>query len=95
MASAAFMWDAKTSGEHQAEHAEVADERPEGMAERGRLVLLQNEVAGPGEPVTDGKEQQGVPRMSENQRAQNHDATPSVVPMACKIRLRGSLCCCR
>jgi hypothetical protein len=57
------------SGKHQAEHAEVTDERPERMAERGWLVLLQNKMPSPREPVADGKEQQCVPRVPEKQRA--------------------------
>src|SRR5665811_1893214 len=60
------------SGKHQSQHAEITDERPERVAERGRLVLLQNKVSGPGKPVSNGKEQQGVPRMAQYQRTQ-HD----------------------
>src|ERR1039457_3806838 len=59
-------------GEHQTDHAEVADERPERTAERGWLVLLHQEVSGPREPISDAKEQQLIPWMPKNQRG-HHD----------------------
>src|SRR6516164_9875530 len=39
---------------HQADHPKVADERPERMPKRRRLVLLQHEMSRPSEPVPDG-----------------------------------------
>src|SRR5271169_83542 len=43
------------------------------MAECGWFVLFQQEVTGPGKPVTNRKEQQSVPRMPQNQRTQYHE----------------------
>ena len=37
----------KSAGEHEPQHAEVADEGPEGMAEGGGLVAFDQEVARP------------------------------------------------
>src|SRR5271167_216218 len=61
---------AEPSRDHQSQHAEVADERPEGMAEGGRRVFLQQEVAGPGETVTQRNPEQRIPRMM---RRESHD----------------------
>src|SRR5215472_8498264 len=56
------------SGEHQAQHPEIADERPERMSEGGRLVALDQEMPGPGKPISQYRPQQGIPGMAQRER---------------------------
>src|SRR5271157_167131 len=61
--------------DHQSQHPEIADKRPEGMAEGCGRVLLQQEMAGPGEAVAQGNPEQRVPGMMRRAGHDCHDET--------------------
>ena len=60
------------SAQHQAQHAEIADERPPGMSEGSRLISLDQEMPGPGEAVADGNPEQGPDVVSRGNCADEH-----------------------
>src|SRR5437016_3551552 len=64
------------------EHAEVADQRPERVGESGRAVLLDGEVAHPGEQISrdeSGEEPPVVPRKQEASYAGEGESRADVV----------------
>ena len=66
-------------------HPEVAAERPEGVIERGRPVLLEHEVTDPGRAVSDhGREEQrrGVERDSGREGSAQNRRRPEVMERA-------------
>lgn len=71
------------AGEDEGEHAEVAEERPDGVAERGWPVALHEEVAVPRHTVTQdgrGEEWRGA------------QASAASVPRKCHRRVPGLEC---
>src|SRR5512142_436929 len=70
---------------HEEKHSEVTDEGPEGVAESRRGVLLEQEVAGPGESVSDRNPQKrvpGVPGRERYDRGENAEGRPRGVHKA-------------
>src|SRR5438067_3452228 len=57
----------QAAGKELAHLSEVGAERPEGVAEGGRLVLLDEEVAGPGRPVADDRRSSHQQRTEESE----------------------------
>lgn len=57
----------QSSRQHEPQHAEITDERPEWMSKGGGLVAFDQEVARPGEPVAHDRPRQGINRMPQNE----------------------------
>src|SRR5205823_7957705 len=69
-------------GEHQAQHSEIADQRPPWMPEGCGLVALDHEVSDPGKSIGHHRPEQRIPWMangkSHNQRNQSQQSACGV-----------------
>lgn len=61
------------SGKHQSQHPPIADERPERMRERGRTILLDEEMRGPRQRVPGHERERKQPPLSKRDQCQQQN----------------------
>ena len=57
----------KAAGQHESEHAEIADERPPRMGKGGRPIAFNQEMPSPGDAVAHGQPKQSKPGTPDSQ----------------------------
>src|SRR6266481_9256938 len=87
-----FQVGVQSPGQHEGEHVEVSPERPKWVPERGRRVLFNEEVSGPGKTVGNERPEQGIPRMSHVESCDHHGYA-KYGPRQMHIPVRGMAMC--
>lgn len=68
IAAHAFDFGVHAAGEHEPDHLEIADERPDRIFKRRRAIFFDNEMREPGERVTNNEEKREVvPRTARDE----------------------------
>jgi hypothetical protein len=88
---------AKSASDHQSQHPEVADERPERMTEGGGGVLFQKKVTGPGKAVAQRNPEQREPGMMGRESDDGDDEPerrpdsvhPTIARIAVLLQIKG------
>ena len=71
--SRALNFSAHPASEHQPDHFVIADERPQRILKRGRLILLDKEVANPRRAITRDQSEREKPPPANDDK-QHHTA---------------------